>query len=129
MPGGTVVVFAVMVLMMAGLSFGCSKSPKAAAPVPAAPVQDATAQTNPAAAPSAMPSPAPSAASPSLTTANGSPDLGELNRCLVRWIVKNRRRPANFEDFAATAGVAIPPPPAGQKYILGNNMHIQLVGQ
>jgi hypothetical protein len=41
---------------------------------------------------------------------SGEPDLGELNRCLMRWLMANRRRPASFEDFAATAGTPIPPP-------------------
>lgn len=58
---------------------------------------------------------------------NGEPDLKELNRSLLRWILGNRRRPKNFEDFAATAGVVIPPPPTGKKYIIAKDMHIQLV--
>jgi hypothetical protein len=66
---------------------------------------------------------------PPLTTANGSPDLGELNRTMIRWIVRNRRAPANFAEFAATAGVAIPPPPAGQKYAIGSDKHVLLVPQ
>jgi hypothetical protein len=37
--------------------------------------------------------------------------------------------PANFDEFAATAGVPIPPPPAGKKYFLAKDMHIQLVNQ
>ncbi len=60
---------------------------------------------------------------------NGQPDLAALNRDLIRWIVGNRRMPTNFQDFAATAGVTIPPPPPGQKYIIGSNMHVQLVNQ
>ena len=55
------------------------------------------------------------------------PDLQELDRSLLRWILANRRRPNNFDDFASTAGVSIPPPPAGKKYIIAQNMHIQLV--
>ncbi len=58
---------------------------------------------------------------------NSEPDLGELNRGLLRWLMRNHRRPANFEDFAATAGVAIPPAPAGKKYVISKDMHIQLV--
>ncbi|HEY1661584.1 MAG TPA: hypothetical protein VGI03_04135 [Verrucomicrobiae bacterium] len=96
-------------MVIAGMlaAAGCSKSN-----APALSSQAATqAQTNPAAA------------------SNGQPDLAELQRSLIRWIVGNRRMPANFEDFAATAGVKIPPPPPGQKYIITSNMHIQLVSK
>ena len=60
---------------------------------------------------------------------NGQPDIEELNRSLLRWLMANRRPPKDFEDFAATAGVPIPPPPAGKKYIIAKNMHIQLVNR
>ena len=63
---------------------------------------------------------------PPLVQADGQPDLGELKRDVIRWIVRNRRRPNNFEDFAATAGVPIPPPPAGKKYVLTQDMHVTL---
>jgi len=63
----------------------------------------------------------------SITQSDGQADLKELNRCLLRWVLSNRRRPKSFEDFAATAGVPIPLPPADKKYVLGSNMHIQLV--
>lgn len=59
----------------------------------------------------------------------GEPDLAELNRSLLRWVVKNRRPPASFEDFAATSGVTIPPAPPGKKYVLTKDMHIKLVQQ
>ena len=96
-------------------------------------------QTTPAAAPSpesvnqaaADHMPVPSAVPPAkpavIAAPNGEPDLVELNRSLLRWILANRRRPANFEDFAATAGVVIPPSPAGKKYVIGKDMHVQLV--
>jgi hypothetical protein len=56
-------------------------------------------------------------------------DLKALNRCMVRWLIANKRRPKDFADFAATAGVAIPPPPAGKQYAIGKNMHIVLVSR
>jgi hypothetical protein len=59
----------------------------------------------------------------------GEPDLAELNRDLLRWVVKNKRAPASFEDFAATSGVTIPPAPPGKKYVLAKDMHIKLVQQ
>ncbi|HVV01923.1 MAG TPA: hypothetical protein VHH88_11215 [Verrucomicrobiae bacterium] len=49
-----------------------------------------------------------------------------LNRELRRWILRNRRPPKNFEEFAATAGVDIPPPPPGKKYTIDRSMHVTL---
>ena len=69
-------------------------------------------------------------APPNVTTnaaANAAPDLGQMQRALGMWLVRNRRVPANFDDFAATAGVPIPPPPPGKKYIITKRMQIQLV--
>jgi hypothetical protein len=71
--------------------------------------------------------PAPVAPDAVTAPATGAPDLRELDRGLIRWIVGNRRPPKNFADFAATAGVPIPPPPPGKKYIIDKTMHIQLV--
>jgi hypothetical protein len=59
----------------------------------------------------------------------GEPDVAELNRDLLRWVLKNKRTPTSFEDFAATSGVSIPPAPPGKKYILAKDMHIKLVQQ
>ena len=66
---------------------------------------------------------------PTVTATNvaAAPDLMELSIDLRRWCARNQRVPASFEDFSATAGVAIPPPPAGKKYIIAKDMHIQLV--
>ena len=60
---------------------------------------------------------------------DGQTDIHALNRCLVRWLIANKRRPKDFEDFAATAGVPIPPPPAGKRYVIGKDMHIMLVNR
>jgi hypothetical protein len=57
---------------------------------------------------------------------DGQTDMKELNRCLLRWLMANKRRPKDFEDFAATAGVPIPPPPAGKQYVIGKDMRIVL---
>lgn len=110
-----------LTLMMAAGWTGCGKkeTPAASAPV--------TQAAPPPQQPAATPPPAAAAASPMVQ--NGQPDLAEMNRTLIRWIVRNRRPPANFQDFAATAGVEIPPPPAGKKYVIAQNMHIQLVNQ
>jgi len=116
-------VLAVFVLAFAG----CKKAQTTSAPAPeTANNQSQTDQTpSPASVPTAT---APTTSSP-LVTPSGDPDLGALNRTLLRWILSNRRPPRNFDDFAATAGVTIPPSPAGKKYIIGQNMRIQLVNQ
>ena len=98
---------------------GCGKkAPPPAAPQPA-PVANAPAQ----------PAPQTQWSAPPAVQPNGEPDLGNINRSLIRWLIHNKRRPASFEDFAATADTPIPPAPAGKKYILAANMHVQLVNQ
>ncbi len=79
--------------------------------------------------PSATTSAATPAATPVMasTQKTGEPDLADLNHSLLRWVVGNQRRPNNFEEFAATADTPIPSPPAGKKFIIAKNMHIQLV--
>jgi hypothetical protein len=96
---------------------GCGKKTVPQAAPPAAPVAEAPAQ------------PAWQAQSPTQPAVqkNGEPDLANINRTLIRWIIRNKRRPASFEDFAATADTPIPPAPAGKKYIIAANMHVQLV--
>jgi hypothetical protein len=124
-------------LVGSGLVFsGCGKSKTPSTPSPS--VENKTSASVVANTPElpvatdTAPADQPVAATPShqpLTTANGTPDLGELNRTMIRWIVRNRRAPANFAEFSATAGIPIPPPPAGQKYIIGNDKHVLLVPQ
>lgn len=117
-------------MLVAGvlLFSGCGKAKKSASETPApAPATETAKQTAPDHL--SVLAPAPGTAPAVVAAPNGEPDLGELNRNLIRWIVRNQRRPANFEDFAATAGVVIPPAPAGKKYVIAKNMHIQLVSQ
>jgi hypothetical protein len=119
---GLAVALAVGTLVWAG----CSKGKKTAAEPPpptAQELQQAEIEHKP------VPSPTTAVAIAPLATPTGQPDLAEMNRTMIRWIVGHRRPPANFEEFAATAGVAIPPPPAGQKYIIAKNMHVQLVSK
>ena len=112
-----------MIVATALLTNGCHKRKPP-------PLQTAVDQnTNPAIA---NPTPViqqPSPANPATVAAQpaAEPDLRELDRGLIRWIVSNRHRPANFEEFAATANITIPPPPAGKKYVFDQTMHIQLV--
>jgi len=107
---------------------GCKKKVQAAAPPP----PNATAQTDAGnTAPTSPQAPVQTLVQPqtALTQPDGQPDLSALDHTLLRWIVANRRKPASFEQFAATAGVAIPPPPAGKKYFIGKDMHIVLVNR
>jgi len=109
-------------LLVALFSTGCRKAGSSASN------NISGAESNAAAAQTHEPvySPTPANAAP-LVTPNGEPDLAELNRSLLRWVMANRRKPASFEDFAATAKVTIPPPPAGKKYALNpSTMHIVL---
>jgi hypothetical protein len=116
---------AVSTLVIGCLVFcGCNKPKPSVAPV-------ATEQEASQAAADHVPvyTPSPAGAQPVNVSPNGEPDLHALNRGLLRWLAANRRAPANFEDFAATAGVAIPPPPTGKKYIIAKDMHIKLVNR
>jgi hypothetical protein len=127
-PSGRKNVFVFAVILTAAVFFtGCSKSKP---PVTQATVVPDTNQVAEDHAPVYQP---PAAVAPTVAPtvaaapASGAPDLKELDRGLIRWIVGNRRPPKNFADFAATAGVPIPPPPAGKIYIIDKTMHIQLV--
>jgi len=61
--------------------------------------------------------------------AGGQADMAELDRVARVWMFRNHRRPTSWEDFAANAGVQIPPPPPGKKYVLSKDMRITLVDQ
>ena len=91
-----------------------------AAPVAAAPV---AAPESPAPAAGAEGGPPP----PPVYDTTAPTDLPSLNRALHVWIMNNRRRPKDFQDFASSAGVKIPPPPAGKKYTLNGKGFIILV--
>ncbi len=55
------------------------------------------------------------------------PDLRPLNRALMQWVTQNHRAAANFEEFAASANIQIPPPPPGKKYVINSHGLINLV--
>jgi hypothetical protein len=61
--------------------------------------------------------------------ANTDAVLAELNYQLKRWIVRNQRVPANFEEFVSSAQIQVPPPPAGKKYAMGKQVKIELVNR
>ena len=104
---------------------GCSKKTPAAT---ATPPTDPQVQAQPSPAPAQPVQPQPGRQPSPLVQPDGQPDLPEMNRDLIRWVMGHRRTPATFEEFAATAGVTIPPPPPGKKYMINRkDMHIVLV--
>jgi len=93
------------------------------------PAQTNASQPTPATPPTVANS-QPQQPQPALATANATnatPDLRPLNQALIGWIVQNRRHPATFEEFAASADIQIPTPPPGKKYILNGRGLISLV--
>jgi hypothetical protein len=60
---------------------------------------------------------------------NGGADLRQLNHAYISWIVQNRRRPKDFEDYVTTSGIQVPPAPDGKKYIIDKNGFIAEVAQ
>jgi hypothetical protein len=71
--------------------------------------------------------PSPSGPLPTNSTNTGPTQLQLLNRAMVRWEIKNHRRPQTFEEFASSANYKIPDPPPGQRYAFGQNGFIVLV--
>ena len=68
-----------------------------------------------------------SQSAPGAAVTNALPDLRPMNRALMQWVTDNRRAPANFEEFAASASIQIPPPPPGKKYVINSHGLIDLV--
>ena len=121
-PKGGVVCVA-LALAIPLLATGCGKQSQTPAPTASTPQDINASQPAPATpAPAVNSEPAPAA-----TATNALPDLRTLNQALLGWIIQNRRHPANFEEFAASANIQIPPPPAGKKYILNSRGLISLV--
>jgi hypothetical protein len=117
----------VAIMGLALVATGCGKSKSATVQMSgSSPVED----TNPPPVTNQMPVyQQPASANPATAAVQpaAGPDLRELDRGLIRWIVSNHRRPGSFEEFAATANITIPPPPTGKKYAFDHTMHIQLV--
>jgi hypothetical protein len=112
---------------------GCKKSDST--PVSVAPSQESN-STPTAATPTAEPTAEPTntlppnqrpLAIPSNSANSGLTQLQLLNRALVGWEMKNHRHPLTFEEFASTASIQIPDPPAGQKYAFNQKGFIVLV--
>jgi len=120
-PIGAAVLFASSLLVG-----GCSRKSSDAANSQANVETSQDVQTvNPAAAP-APPAPLGPEVAP-VAQADGQPDLAALDRVARLWMFRNHRRPTSWEDFAANAGVQIPPPPPGKKYALSRDMRVTLV--
>jgi hypothetical protein len=107
------------------LTAGCSKSsppPQAVAPLVSS---DSTS------APQNVPPPPMAMQNPGPVVAAGPDDTQKmmqgLNRALVGWMIRNRRHPKTFEEFASSANMQIPDPPAGKKYTLNAKGFIILV--
>ena len=124
-PGWRLKTIIVLLTTLAAVATGCSKANTSAPPV--APSQNPVATTQSTPSPTAQAAPA--APQPvAMTTSNDSPQsLQLLNRALLRWMIKNRRHPQSFEDFASSANIQIPNPPAGKKYALNGRGFIVLV--
>jgi len=58
--------------------------------------------------------------------AESQPDMQALDQAARLWMIRNRRRPTDWDDFAAHAGIQIPPPPPGKKYYLTKDMRVLL---
>jgi hypothetical protein len=57
---------------------------------------------------------------------DGGADLKQLNHAYIHWIVQNRRSPKSFEEFVASSGIQVPPPPSGKKYVIDKYGFINL---
>jgi hypothetical protein len=101
---------------------GCSKPAQTSAPMP-----ETNAAQSAAESPSTQPTPVASTPAPAAITNSAEPDLVALNQALLGWRLDNHRVPANFEEFAASANITIPPPPPGKKYVINSRGLISLV--
>jgi hypothetical protein len=133
---GRVVWGIVFLLAAAFFSTGCHKAedatavpPPAQAPMAAAPDTNQETQgsvVNPQAQQASAPAQVDSSGRP-FARPNGDPDLHVLDGALLDWRFSHQRKPSSFAEFAASAGIAIPPPPAGKTYSLAANGHIILI--
>jgi hypothetical protein len=53
--------------------------------------------------------------------------LQPLNQALMGWVLQHQRGPTNFDEFAASTDIKIPPPPPGKKYVINSRGLISLV--
>ena len=113
------------ILVAALLALGCSKSKPVPVEVSTPPTTVEDTNQEPAimaAAP--VPTQVVIPASP-----DGTPDLKAINQVYIRWIVQNRRRPKDINEFVALSGAHLPPAPAGKKFVIDKNGFINVANQ
>jgi hypothetical protein len=124
-------------LLVGSLILGCKKEPAVQATA-AADTKAATKADNGAPEQGTISAPTFSAAQPAAGAGEPAQTAGappaadkavDLNREVRRWILGHRRPPKNFEEFAGSTAVQIPPPPPGKKYVLDKSMHVTLARQ
>jgi hypothetical protein len=117
-----------LVLMALPGFCGCKKSKP---PVAETPAPQATVDTNQSQAPAPAPTATENAPAPATVAASpdGTPDLKALNQAYIGWIVQNRQRPKNLDEFFKLSGIQFPPPPAGKKYVIDGSGFINLANQ
>jgi hypothetical protein len=101
---------------------GCHKKPAAAVSAPL--------QTNDTVADSAQtaaPIPVPLAQPPDAANQAAPANVRDLQKEVYKWVFQNKRRPASFEEFAASSNIQIPPPPPGKKYAFDHQLRVILV--
>jgi len=117
-----------LVIVMVTASFvltGCGNkktapSPVATQPAPNTPTPEPAIQSE---------APAPVAVSAGDTNVNTAPDFTKINIGIRGWRMEHGRMPTNFDEFAATCGFYIPPPPPGKKYTFDAKLHASLVNR
>jgi hypothetical protein len=125
----------VIVIMTASLLLtGCGNKKSEPSPVTTQPevqpAQPAPAENTPTAEViSRPPVTAPVVTSPGLTNVNMAVDFTKLNSAIRGWRFEHGRMPTNFDEFAATCGFYIPPPPPGKKYDFDNRLHARLINR
>jgi hypothetical protein len=121
LPPQKFITFTIAAFVGCGLA-GCGKKAETMAP--------AVATTN--AAPAGAQAENAATVAAQIATTPGAPTVSEpaeLNRELRKWILRNRRPPKDFQEFASTAGIQIAPPPDGKKYAINKTMHVILVNR
>jgi hypothetical protein len=106
-----------------GLSVGCKKESEE--PVSLSPEMASQVESNRSrGAPTGQPAVPQNVNLPA--TASTDEVLAQLNREVRRWIMRNQRPPANFEEFVSSSNVEISPAPPGKKYALTKQMKVVL---